>query len=388
MKQGGFRETTWSELHVGDIVKIEKDQQVPADLLLLYSSEEKGNCFIETKNLDGETNLKEKKANSNLQAVYSEGDYAKMYSTNLSFSFERPNPYLYNFTGKIQLRDSSMLPLDNNNFILRGCSLRNTNFIYGAVTYNGHESKIMLNSVKAQPKVSLLERMMNKQIFKIVIIQISICLFFAVFSVIYQELYKSELKYMEFEKDNSLSTEWYISWPIYLGKWLLILNNFIPISLMVSHEMVKYIQAMVISKDKKMESNLYGNIAAVVQSSSLTEELGQIDYIFSDKTGTLTCNIMDFKKLYSGGEVYGEDFDPSLKTKEYKDLSNVAIRDPKLFDTLENTDHPQHSSLDKTLWFLALCHTALVEGSVPDKFSYCVRKGTDTRQVLPMSWHW
>lgn len=372
LKQGGFRETTWAGLHVGDIIKIEKDQQVPADLLLLYSAEEKGNCFIETKNLDGETNLKEKKANSKLQQVYADGKFESMYSQNLSFSFERPNPYLYTFTGKITLPDGSMLPLDNNNFILRGCSLRNTNFIYGVVTYNGHESKIMLNSVKAQPKVSLLERMMNKQIFKIVIIQISICLFFAVFSVVYQEVYKSELKYMEFDKDNSLSNEWYISWPIYLGKWILILNNFIPISLMVSHEMVKYIQAMVITRDKKMESNLYGHIAAVVQSSSLTEELGQIDYIFSDKTGTLTCNIMDFKKLYSGGEVYGEDFDSGLKKKEYKDLPNVAIREAKLFDTLENKENPHHANLDKTLWFLALCHTALVEGSYPDKFSYCV----------------
>ena len=134
--------------------------------------------------------------------------------------------------------------------------------------------------------------------------------------------------------------------------------------------MVKYAQATVISRDKKMVSHLYGNIPTVVQSSSLTEELGQINYIFSDKTGTLTCNIMVFKKLFSGGESYGEVYDSDCE-KERKDISNVGVRDPKLFKALNNINNPDNHHLDTTLLFLSLCHTALLEGD-EENFTYCV----------------
>lgn len=364
---------------VGDIVRIEKDEQIPCDVLLLYSSEEKGNCFVETKNLDGETNLKEKKSSSEIQDIFKEGLEKEFSKQHLRYKFERPNPYLYNFTGTIELPSGKELPLDNNSFILRGCSLRNTGFIYGAVTYNGHESKIMLNSIKAQPKMSFVERMMNKQIIIMTAIQISLCVTFAVISVAYQLYFMKKMKYMEFDKDSVFSNRpFYFSWPIYLGKWLLILNNFIPISLLVSHEMVKYCQAMLISRDKQMDSNLYGKISTVVQSSSLTEELGQINYIFSDKTGTLTCNIMNFKKLFSGGESYGETYESS---EMLKSLSNVDVADPKLNRHLK--DKEGHPHLQKTIKHLSLCHTALVEGE-GESLEYCVRR-YNSRQAHLMS---
>lgn len=373
LRQDGFKLNSWTSLMVGQIIKVAKDEMIPADLLLLFSGEEKGNCFIETKNLDGETNLKEKRVSTKLQQLYESGDFIQMNEVRLDFKFERPNPYLYQFTGSLALPDNTELPLDNNSFILRGCTLRNTKYIYGVVTYNGHESKIMLNSVKAQPKMSLLDRMMNRQIVRIVALQMFLCIGFAICSVIYQEINRSQLKYMEYDKDTTFYNSWWISWPIYLGKWLLILNNFIPISLMVSHEMVKYIQAMTIASDEKMDSHLHGKIPTVVQSSSLTEELGQIDYIFSDKTGTLTCNIMDFKKLYVKGEIYGETYQADLENDLYPDIDNVSVREKKLFATLKNTQSEQHTDLNKCLLLLGLCHTALVERSETNSdFKYCV----------------
>jgi phospholipid-transporting ATPase len=352
---------------VGDIIQINKDQQIPCDILVLFSSEEKGNCFIETKNLDGETNLKEKRTNIKLLNLFSDKPPQEISALNLEFQYEKPNPYLYNFAGKITLPDGSVIPLDNSNFVLRGCSLRNTDFIYGLVSYNGHESKIMLNSVNAVPKISLLEKMMNKQILRIVILQASLCLSFAVLSVIYQELNKAKLKYMEFDKDTTFANVFWISWTIYLGKWLLILNNFIPISLMVSHEMVKFVQARVIMNDKKMDSKMYGEISTVVQSSSLTEELGQLNYIFSDKTGTLTCNIMDFKKLYCAQVAYGTETDITDKFS-YKKISNVNFKDARLFEDLKSEE--RREKVDKCLLFLGLCHTALIEGEGTD-MKYC-----------------
>jgi phospholipid-transporting ATPase len=363
-----FEVRPWKSLLVGNIIKIEKDQQVPCDVLLLYSSEEKGNCFIETKNLDGETNLKEKKSSTEIQDLFSEGREREFCKLHLEYEFEKPNPYLYNFSGNLKLPGEKIVPLDNNSFILRGCVLRNTGFIYGAVTYNGHETKIMLNSVKAQPKLSNLERLMNKQIILMSILQILLCIGFAFGSSFYQWYFSQKLLYMEFDKDELFNSKNSIilSWPIYLGQWLLILNNFIPISLLVSHEMVKYGQAMLICKDEKMKSFLYGEIAPVIQSSSLTEELGQVNYIFSDKTGTLTCNIMNFKKLYTGYESYGEMY---KKEAILKKVPNVDIADPKLVDHLKKKD--ENPYLEKTVKFLSLCHTALVEGE-GDSMTYCV----------------
>lgn len=105
-----------------------------------------------------------------------------------------------------------------------------------------------------------------------------------------------------------------------------------PISLLVTLEMVKFIQGILISKDKDMKScdNEYVN----VQSSNLNEELGQVEYIFSDKTGTLTCNIMEFRKISINGISYGNDH--SYDTKNLPKVTNVNFSDILLFSALEN----------------------------------------------------
>ena len=86
----------------------------------------------------------------------------------LNVEYERPNPYLYNFSGTIGARGTEQkVALDQSNMILRGCSLRNTDFIFGLILYTGPDTKIMLNSVKAKPKKSKLEKFMNSQIMNI-----------------------------------------------------------------------------------------------------------------------------------------------------------------------------------------------------------------------------
>lgn len=152
----------------------------PADVLILMTSEKKGICYIETKNLDGETNLKRKTAGSKIMDFFLKKEN-NLLSMDYKFklAYEKPNPYLYTFTATAISENGEKVSCDNQNFVLRGCSLRNTKYAYGLVCYNGHDTKIMLNSVKARAKKSRVELIMNNQIIVVFVLQVFI--FFSIY---------------------------------------------------------------------------------------------------------------------------------------------------------------------------------------------------------------
>lgn len=143
-----------------------------------------------------------------------------------------------------------------------------------------------------------------------------------------------------------------------------------PISLLVTLEAVKLIQGYLMSSDPLMKSPGCENSHLTVQSSSLNEELGQIKFVFSDKTGTLTCNKMNFKKIMINGNIYGDLSEKHEKyIKDYRDfpkVSNVDFHDMNLVDILNNPEHNQHEIVKHTLFFLALCHSVVVENKGND----------------------
>lgn len=159
-------------------------EYMPADLILMKSSEASGICYVETKNLDGETNLKYKQATAKLAEIQ-ERDYPQFEG---KLSCDAPNEFIYEFDGQLNiiLNDvqSDAIFIDKSSFLLRGCSLQQTEYIYGFVVYVGHNSKIMRNSPSARNKVSRIEEMMNRQILIILLLQISLAFIGAFLNVI------------------------------------------------------------------------------------------------------------------------------------------------------------------------------------------------------------
>ena len=120
------------------------------------------------------------------------------------------------------------------------------------------------------------------------------------------------------------------------GSWILIFVNFVPISLLVTIEVVKFLQAWFIQEDASIYDIRLDQKTAV-QSSNLNEELGKVSFVFSDKTGTLTCNIMEFKKMSIGSQIYGTGTDMTEET-----VPNVNFNDPTFFKHIEDTTHPNY----------------------------------------------
>jgi phospholipid-transporting ATPase len=334
--ENGFIETEWLNIKPGNILKIRKDEYFPADLIMLYSTNKNGNAYVETKNLDGETNLKYKESIKRIHKKLKSKDDKESFIKNVSgeIKCEFPNPNMYYYEGtyfyanpedeiyeednpvehneskrnnvsglerlsKLDDLDdkyatSNIINLDYNNLLLRGSSLRNTEYIIGIVVYAGHFSKIMLNSLNARTKHSRLFKIMNSQLYYIIMFQVLLCFSFSIIYRFYDEFHSPGI--MDFIK-NLFYT---------FFAWLLTTNNIVPISLLVTVEMIKFCQALFIGWDHKIY-DINNDRAAIVQSSALNEELGMVKHIFSDKTGTLTKNIMQFKYMVINETLYGSE---------------------------------------------------------------------------------
>ena len=141
--------------------------------------------------------------------------------------------------------------------------------------------------------------------------------------------------------------------------WFVALMNFVPVSLLVTLEMINFIQAYFIEQDAALVDMTKHGMQAKVQSSNLNEELGMVHYIFSDKTGTLTQNVMEFKRFSAGPIEYGTD---SPKEGEYAlGVTNVNFHDPKFDKHINDENHENHAVLSKFLEALGLCHTVIPE---------------------------
>ena len=158
------------------LVKVNENEFFPCDMYVLNTSLKKGICFIETKNLDGETNLKHKQVEKEIMKI---GTTEQSFTTDFqgtSIECETPNEFLYKFEGNLKLKDGTLIPMEPDQVLLRGSSLRNTEWIIGICIFTGHETKVMMNSANSVTKRSKLEISTEKYILMIVLLQVCVCL--------------------------------------------------------------------------------------------------------------------------------------------------------------------------------------------------------------------
>ncbi|EOY27154.1 ATPase E1-E2 type family protein / haloacid dehalogenase-like hydrolase family protein isoform 5, partial [Theobroma cacao] len=301
-EEGIFGNKSWQKVQVGDVLKVEKDQFFPADLLLLSSSYEDGICYVETMNLDGETNLKVKRA---LEVTLPLDDDEAFKNFTGTIKCEDPNPSLYTFVGNLEY-ERQVYPLDPSQILLRDSKLRNTAFVYGVVIFTGHDSKVMQNATKSPSKRSRIERKMDYIIYVLFSLLLVISLMSSIGFAVKTKFYMPDWWYLQPQStDDYYNPEKpVVSGVTHLVTALMLYGYLIPISLYVSIEVVKVLQATFINQDIQMYDEETGN-PAQARTSNLNEELGQVDTILSDKTGTLTCNQMDFLRCSIAGTAYG-----------------------------------------------------------------------------------
>jgi len=368
---GEFNVIKWEQVKVGDIVMVKRDEQFPADLILLNSSSHKGVCYVETKNLDGETNLKYKiSCKETIELARNQEDLQRLYG---GMKCELPNPSLYTFEGILKVGDL-LVPLSSDQLLLRGSILKNTAWIYAIVTYTGPEAKIQLNSSKAKSKISIIEKTTHKQIVLILILQLLLSSVCAIGAMFWLDSHpKAAHGYLEIHFKEPEDKPWFMMLKLF-SSWVLITVQIVPLSLLVSLDIARWLQAAFINWDAGMFNEEQQSFASV-QSSNLNEELGMVNYIFSDKTGTLTSNIMKFRKISVKGMKFGSTKEDM---NEVQGIANVNFVSKEMEEYLNNINKKEYKEVSHAAIFLALCHSVLIEeiedkrelnGSSPDEIA-------------------
>ncbi|CAN6288228.1 unnamed protein product [Urochloa humidicola] len=378
-----WESTPWKRLQVGDIVRIKQDGYFPADVLFLSSTNPDGVCYIETANLDGETNLKIRKA---LEKTWDFVSPDRASGFKGEVQCEQPNNSLYTFTGNL-IVDKQTIPLSPNQLLLRGCSLRNTEYIVGAVIFTGHETKVMMNSMNVPSKRSTLEKKLDKLILALFATLFSMCVIGAIGSGVFINDKYFYLGLRGHVEDQFNPKNRFVVTILTMFTLITLYSTIIPISLYVSIEMIKFIQCTQFINNDLHMYHAESDTPALARTSNLNEELGQVEYIFSDKTGTLTRNLMEFFKCSIGGEMYGTgiteiekggaeragiriDDDEAKRSASAVHEKGFNFDDARLMRGAWRNEH-NNEACKEFFRCLAICHTVLPEGEeTPEKISY------------------
>ena len=362
-----FAKDYWKSVQVGDFVRIYNEDQIPADIVILSTSDPDGACYVETKNLDGETNLKVRQALHSGRKVKHAKDCEQ---TEFVIETEHPHGNLYQFNGAVRWtqRDPKnpadagtqmTEPVSINNLLLRGCSLRNTEWILGVVVFTGQETKIMLNAGMTPSKRSRIARDLNWDVVYNFAILFFMCLISGIINGVTWAQGDNSLDYFEF---GSIGGKPSLDGFITFVASIILFQNLVPISLYISLEIIRTLQAFFIYSDTFMYYEKV-DYPCTPKSWNISDDVGQIEYIFSDKTGTLTQNVMEFKKCSINGIPYGEAYTEAqagmqrrqnidVEAEAEKAHKQIALDRVKMLKDLRKM-HPNPYLRDDELTFVA-----------------------------------
>lgn len=330
--KAAFQKEYWKNVQVGDFIRIYNDEQIPADVVVLSTSDPDGACYVETKNLDGETNLKVRSALQSSREVRHARDAER---AEFIIESEGPLPNLYSYSAVMKWHQKDEKnpdgpkheraePIGINNLLLRGCNLRNTEWVLGVVVFTGSQTKIMLNAGITPSKRARMARELNRSVIYNFIILFFMCL---ISGIVQGVLWETEggytARYFEFGSSggsppvDGIVTFWCA---------VILFQNLVPISLYISLEIIRSAQAFFIYSDNFMYYEKL-DYPCTPKSWDISDDLGQIEYIFSDKTGTLTQNVMEFKKCTINGRPYGEAYteaEAGMRQREGVDVEKEA----------------------------------------------------------------
>ncbi|XP_034073252.1 probable phospholipid-transporting ATPase IH isoform X2 [Gymnodraco acuticeps] len=364
------------KLRVGDVVFMKENETFPCDLILLSTSRDDGTCFVTTASLDGESSHKTHYAVQDTKAYITEKEVDSIQAT---IECEQPQPDLYKFVGRINIymdNEPVARPLGAENLLLRGATLKNTEHIYAVAIYTGMETKMALNYQSKTQKRSAVEKSMNAYLVVYLCILISKALINTLLKYVWQADSNRDEPWYNNRTDTERQRHIVIRAFTDFLAFMVLFNYIIPVSMYVTVEMQKFLGSYFIMWDDDMFDEELGE-RAVVNTSDLNEELGQVEYVFTDKTGTLTENNMEFIECCVDGHIYVAD----------AICNGQVMPGATSMDMIDSSPGPGAREHEE-LFFraLCLCHTVQVkEEETVDGIKHGIHQGKSTSFYISSS---
>ena len=360
------------DIMVGDILFLHDNDEIPADCVLLKSSDAEGTAYIQTTNLDGESDFKPRSAPKLTQAMHDSevGGFRGLITASA------PDAAIYHFDAHLtaptdgaarecassrrdsatsspsRVHDTSQrIPLSSEQLLLATTHLRNTGYVFAVVVHTGEQTKFGQNKRNPPYKAPQVDRLIDRIAVALFVFQLILASTFGALGYSFYDETGRRLLYLGYATDPAAASGQIPAngvWPalpfalVFPVRFLTLISVMIPISLRITLEICRVAYARWIDWDLEMYDEVSGT-PADARTTALSEDLGQIEYVLTDKTGTLTDNTMSFKKASIANVMYGH---------------SISVADVFDDDTLKSRLRSGAEDLLDFFRGLSLCNTA------------------------------